>query len=148
MNRFMEIALAEARSGINAGHGGPFGCVIVKDGRVIASAHNEVLLQKDPTCHGEVNAIRRACRELDSFNLSGCELYTTAEPCPMCLGAIRWANIGRVWYGCNIRDTAGLGFRDEEFCAAAREDICTCIDRSECMELFEEYRSLEGKTEY
>ncbi|MCI6722600.1 nucleoside deaminase, partial [Treponema porcinum] len=90
---FMKEALSEAYNGIENRHGGPFGTVIVRDGKIVGRGHNKVLLNRDPTCHGEMEAIRDACKNLDTFDLSGCELYTTAEPCPMCLGAILWANI-------------------------------------------------------
>jgi len=93
MNKYMQIAIDEARRGIRAGDGGPFGSVIVKNGVVIGKGHNEVVKQKDPTCHGEVMAIRDACTKLGTFDLSGSVLYTTAQPCPMCRGAILWANI-------------------------------------------------------
>ena len=105
MNKYMKAAIEEAENGIHAGDGGPFGCVIVKDGEIIGKGHNEVVKRKDPTCHGEIMAIHEASRTLDSFDLSGCELYTTGEPCPMCMGAILWANIDRVYYGCNIANT-------------------------------------------
>ena len=115
MNAFMEIAIAEANQGILHGHGGPFGCVIVKDGKIVGKGHNEVLKQQDPTCHGEIMAIRDACKNLGTFDLKGCELYTTAAPCPMCFGAILWANITKYYYGCRVADTAELGFRDDVF---------------------------------
>ena len=148
MNEFMRIAAEEAREGIYAGHGGPFGCVIVKNGAIIGKGHNEVIKQNDPTCHGEMMAIRSACRNTGSFDLSGCELYTTAEPCPMCFGAIMWANIGRVYYGCTIEDNALIGFRDEKFdsLAGGREqlaDYLVCVDRDACLELFSAYLNLE-----
>lgn len=101
---YMQQAIEEAYEGINNKHGGPFGCVIVKDGKVIGKGHNRVLKNLDPTAHGEVEAIRDACKNLKTFNLDGCELYTTAEPCPMCLGAILWSNIKTVYYGCNKKD--------------------------------------------
>ncbi len=147
MDKFMELAIEEARTGIRAGHGGPFGCVIVRDGEVIGRGHNEVVLRKDPTCHGEMQAIRNACENIGSFDLSGCELYTTAEPCPMCAGAIMWANISRVYYGCNVADTDSIGFRDKQFYEAP-EDISEELDRAECLELFAEYRGIKGKKHY
>lgn len=147
MNPYMKIALEEAQAGIRAGHGGPFGCAIVRDGEVVGKGHNEVVLQHDPTCHGEMTAIRDAYRNLGTFDLSGCELYTTAQPCPMCLGAIRWANIARVYYGCNVSDTAEIGFRDEVF--FAEEWRCSEeLDREECLEVFREYREMRGRTRY
>lgn len=147
MNKYMETALQEARIGINAGHGGPFGCVIVKDGVIVGKGHNEVLKRNDPTCHGEMVAIRDACRTLNTFDLSGCELYTTAEPCPMCFGAILWANIRKVYYGCTIADTDKLGFRDEIFYKSSF-DIATGMDRKECLDLFEEYKSIKNRKNY
>ena len=147
MDKFMKIAVEEARTGINAGHGGPFGCVIVRDGAVIGQGHNEVVKRHDPTCHGEVMAIRNACKNIGSFDLSGCELYTTAEPCPMCAGAIMWANIAKVYYGCNIADTDSIGFRDKQFYEAP-EDISEELDRDACLEVFEEYRNIKEKRNY
>ena len=147
MDKFMELAIEEARTGIRAGHGGPFGCVIVRDGEVIGRGHNEVVLRKDPTCHGEMQAIRNACENIGTFDLSGCELYTTAEPCPMCAGAIMWANIAKVYYGCNIADTDSIGFRDKQFYEVP-EDISAELDRKECLELFEEYRNIKEKQHY
>ena len=143
----MKLAIEEAKTGINAGHGGPFGCVIVRDGDIIGQGHNEVIKNGDPTCHGEMMAIRDACKNLDTFDLSGCELYTTAEPCPMCRGAIMWANISAVYYGCTVSDTDKLGFRDEQFYEAPA-DISTQLDREQCLEVFKEYEEIEHKTVY
>ncbi|SEL29036.1 guanine deaminase [Ruminococcus sp. YRD2003] len=147
MDKFMKIAIAEAQKGIRAGHGGPFGCVIVKDGEVVGRGHNEVVKRKDPTCHGEVMAIRNACKELGTFDLSGCDLYTTAAPCPMCRGAILWANIGKVYFGCNVDDTDSIGFRDKIF-YESEEDFCEELDRDACLEVFEEYRNIKEKRNY
>lgn len=150
---FMSLAVAEARAGIRSGHGGPFGAVVVKDGRVIASGHNCVLKNNDSTCHGEIAAIRAAEKKLETFDLSGCELYTTAEPCPMCLGAILWANIQKVYYGCSVEDTTSIGFRDEKFEKLLSEDyealkdMLEQRDREMCWEVFEEYKKLD-KTMY
>ena len=93
MNKFMKMAINEAKKGINNNHGGPFGAVIVKDGVVVGKGHNQVIKNNDPTCHGEMMAIHKACKKLGTFDLSGCEIYTTGEPCRMCLSAILWANI-------------------------------------------------------
>ena len=147
MDKFMKIAIDEARTGITAGHGGPFGCVVVKDGKVVGRGHNEVIKQNDPTCHGEVMAIRDACKNLGTYDLSGCELYTTAEPCPMCRGAIMWSNIRKVYFGCNIADTDSIGFRDKVF-YESDEDISEELDRKECLEVFEEYRAINDKKSY
>ena len=150
---FMSLAVAEARAGIRSGHGGPFGSVIVKDGRVIASGHNCVLKNNDSTCHGEISAIRKAEKKLETFNLSDCELYTTAEPCPMCLGVILWANISKVYYGCTVEDTAKIGFRDKKFEKLLNENhealrkMLEQHDREMCLELFDEHNALD-KTIY
>lgn len=150
---FMSLAVAEARAGIRSGHGGPFGAVVVKDGKIIASGHNCVLKNNDSTCHGEIAAIREAEQKLETFDLSGCELYTTAEPCPMCLAAILWANIGKVYYGCSVEDTAKIGFRDEKFEKLldlnyeALGELLEQRDREMCLEVFEEYKKLD-KTIY
>jgi guanine deaminase len=146
-NPYMALAIEEARAGIRAGHGGPFGCVIVKDGAVVGRGHNEVILRRDPTCHGEVMAIHEACKALGTHDLSGCELYTTAEPCPMCRGAILWANIRKVYFGCTVADTDGIGFRDQKFFEGAF-DIAHESDRAECLKLFAEYQAIRDKKLY
>ena len=154
MNEYMKIALSEARKGIKNGEGGPFGCVIVKDGEILAKAHNQVLGNNDPTCHGEINAIQKACRKIKSFDLSGCELYTTGEPCPMCLCACMWANIKVVYYGCTIEDNASIGFRDKKFADGLKIDYSKIkmpireIDRDECLKLFTEYKNIKNKVKY
>ena len=147
-NPYMSEAIREALDGISQGHGGPFGCVIVKDDEIIGSGHNMVLEEKDSTAHGEITAIRNAEDALDSYDLSGCVLYTTGEPCPMCLYAILWANISKVYYGCTIEDNADIGFRDEVFddLSGGREsleDYLVCIDRDACLKLFQVYSDME-----
>ncbi len=112
---FMYAAEVEALHGVTHRHGGPFGAVVVKDGEIVGSGHNTVLRDKDPTCHGEINAIRNACNNLCTFDLNGCELYTTHYPCPMCKCAIMWANIKKVHCGCIVQDAADIGFRDVDF---------------------------------
>ena len=144
----MRLAIAEAREGINAGHGGPFGTVIVKDGKIVGRGHNCVLLLNDPTCHGEVAAIRDAGKNLGTFDLSGCELYTTGEPCHMCLCACMWANISKIYYGCTIDDNSIIGFRDGKFdeIFGGRDklgDYMLEIGRDECLKLFEEYKNMQ-----
>lgn len=146
MNKFMQEAIKEAYIGINAGHGGPFGAVIVKDGEIIAKGHNRVVIDNDPTAHGEINAIRDACKALNTFDLTGCELYTTGYPCPMCMGAIQWANITKIYYGCNLHDTANIGFRDEKFYANHSEPIE--VDREETLKLYSDYKNIKNKTNY
>ena len=150
MNKFMKQAIIEAYRGINGGHGGPFGAVIVKDGKIIARGHNKVLKNNDATCHGEMVAIRRASKKLGTHDLSGCEIYTTGEPCPMCRGAIMWANIERVYYGCNIDDTEIIGFRDKKFYegAGVRDDFSTELDREECLKLYRDYLNIADKKNY
>lgn len=113
--KFMELAVQTADKGIERGCGGPFGCVIVKDGELLAQAHNTVVTTHDPTAHGEINAIRQASQKLANFDLSDCELYTTSEPCPMCLAAIMWARIPQIYCLMHIHDAAQLGFDDTAF---------------------------------
>lgn len=147
MNKFMRMAIKEAKKGIESHHGGPFGAVIVKDGKVVGKGHNQVLKNNDPTCHGEIMAIHKACKNLKTFDLSGCELYTTGEPCPMCYAAILWANIDKVYYGCSIQDNENIGFRDKKFYEMQqpefRNKVVKELDREKCLELFEYYNSLE-----
>lgn len=112
---FMRRAIELSRKGIAAGDGGPFGAVVVKNGRIIGEGWNQVLRTNDPTAHGEIVAIRDACRKLGSFSLEGCDLYTTGEPCPMCLTASYWARISRIYYGFSIQDAAAIGFDDDYF---------------------------------
>ena len=115
MNRFMQLAYEEAMRGMNAGAGGPFGAVIVREGEVIATAHNSVLRTNDPTMHAEIAAIRAASAKLGRFDLSDCELYATCQPCPMCQGAIQWARLKKVYYGASAEDAAQGGFDDAVF---------------------------------
>lgn len=110
--RFMEEAVRLAVENVKNGTGGPFGAVVVKDGKVIAACANTVTPDNDPTAHAEVNAIREACRQLKSFQLTGCEIYCSCEPCPMCLGAIYWARPEKVYYACTKEDAADGGFDD------------------------------------
>ena len=153
MNKFMEMAIEEAKKGILQGHGGPFGCVIVKNDEIVGKGHNEVLKNNDPTCHGEMMAIHEACKTLNTFDLAGCEVYTTGEPCPMCLAAILWANIEKVYYGCNIFDTEKIGFRDNKFYKfqnnpSQRQKMIKELDRDQCLKLYDLYNSLTDKKQY
>lgn len=141
MNKFMELALNEAKKGIRNKEGGPFGAVIVKDGEVVGQGHNKVVADNDPTAHGEMMAIRDACNRLGTFDLTGCELYTSSEPCPMCKCAIMWANINKVYYGCTVNDAEDIGFRDVVFATQSPESIQ--VDRPECLKLFEEYKNTD-----
>ena len=148
-SEFMQIAIQEAREGISNGDGGPFGTAIVRDGVLIASGHNHVLAYNDPTCHGEVDAIRKACKRLGTFDLTGCELYTTGEPCHMCLCACMWANISKIYYGCTIADNEIIGFRDNKFdqIFGGRDKLggyMTEIDREACLRLFQDYSRMQA----
>ena len=148
---FMEIAVDEAKDGILNHDGGPFGTVIVRDGEVIASGHNRVLSSNDSTCHGEIDAIRKAESKLGTYDLSGCELYTTGELCPMCLAAILWANIEKIYYGCRLSDNEEIGFRDAEFDkmmgggSNVPEGFMEEKDRDLCLSIFEEYKKMGAK---
>ena len=150
-NRFMQLAIDEARLGIEHQHGGPFGSVVVKDGKVIGKGHNCVLKNNDPTCHGEVAAIRDACANIGSFDLRGCEIYTTGEPCHMCLCACMWANISKIYYGCTIEDNGEIGFRDDKFdeLFGGRDkltDYMSEMDREACLALFDDYKQMSHET--
>ncbi len=147
-NPYMAAAISEALDGIRNGHGGPFGSVIVKNGEIVGRGHNMVLGRNDSTAHGEIEAIRNAEKQMGSYDLSGCILYTTGEPCPMCLYACLWANIDAVCYGCTIADNADIGFRDEAFdqmdgSRGQWSEYLTCIDRDACLQLFQLYKEME-----
>lgn len=144
VNPYMQMAIDEARQGIEAGDGGPFGSVIVKDGKVVGRGHNRVIGHHDPTAHGEVEAIRDACRQLGTHDLTDCDIYTTGEPCHMCLCACMWANIRRIYYGCTIKDNAIIGFRDDKFndLFAGRDQMGNYLNemnREACLALFNDY---------
>jgi tRNA(Arg) A34 adenosine deaminase TadA len=109
---FMRRAIAISREKMRDGAGGPFGAVVVKDGRIIGEGWNQVTSSNDPTAHAEVVAIRRACERLGSFSLAGAEIYASCEPCPMCLSAIYWARLGRIFFANNATDAAAIGFDD------------------------------------
>jgi tRNA(Arg) A34 adenosine deaminase TadA len=111
-NHFMKEAIALSRNGSSSNQGGPFGCVVVKDGNIVGRGSNSVTSTNDPTAHAEVVAIRDACRNLNTFQLTGCDIYTSCEPCPMCLGAIYWARPDRVFYANTRHDAAAAGFDD------------------------------------
>uniref|UniRef100_A0A8R1HNW8 CMP/dCMP-type deaminase domain-containing protein n=1 Tax=Caenorhabditis japonica TaxID=281687 RepID=A0A8R1HNW8_CAEJA len=115
MAEFMQLAVEEAKKGLNCGDGGPFGAVIVKNGKVIGQGHNMVLATKDPTAHAEVTAIRNTCKIIDDFDLSGCQLYTSCYPCPMCMGAALWSRLDAIYYGATSRDADEYGFGDHVY---------------------------------
>ena len=111
--QFMREAIALSLKSVRSGEGGPFGAVVVKDGKIIATGNNQVTSTNDPTAHAEVTAIRNACKILQTFQLKGCEIYTSCEPCPMCMGAIYWARPDRVYYGNTKAEAATIGFDDQ-----------------------------------
>lgn len=147
MNKFMKIAKERSINGCRNHEGGPFGAVIVdKEGNVIAEGNNRVLCDLDPTAHAEVTTIREACKKLRTYDLSNYILYTSCEPCPMCLSAIIWANIKKVYYACTRKDAASIGFRDDmiyEYLKGNNNNVIELkeIDREECKSLFEEYKA-------
>lgn len=151
LNEYMKEALEEAYKGIRDGHGGPFGAIIVRDRKIIGRGHNMVIADQDPTMHGEIVAIRDACRNTGSFDLKGSQIYTTGEPCPMCLGAILWAGIDEIFYGCNRIDCENIGFRDNAFYemmnGSGKIDMRE-VNRKECLELFKEYKEKTDKVMY
>lgn len=141
----MKEAIDEARRTMNLNYGGPFGAMIVKDNKIITVASNTVLKDNDSTAHAEINAIRKASKVLNTYDLSGCTLYATGYPCPMCLSAIIWSNIKEVYYGTNLQDAAHIGFRDEfiyDFINGKNKEILSLknIDHDECLKLFKEYQ--------
>jgi len=146
MNEFMKIALDEARKGMKKKHGGPFGAVIVKNGKVLAKSHNTVVKQKDATCHAEINVIREASKKLKSFDLSSCEIYTTGKPCKMCEGAINWAKIKQVYYGNTYKEALVMSFNDET-CNNDKIEMKR-IDSSETVKLVEEWEAFPRKIVY
>ena len=150
----MQRAIALARKGMTSGAGGPFGAVIVKDGTIVGEGWNRVIATNDPTAHGEVTAIRDACGNLGTFSLAGYEIYTTGQPCPMCLGAIHWARLERIYYGFRIDDAAAIGFDDTEFFRQLNlplgerqiplQELC----RDDALDLAAEYLRLPGRQHY
>ena len=150
MNIYMKKADENALNGILNKEGGPFGAVIVdKQNNIIANGNNKVLLNNDPTAHAEVVAIREACKELGTYDLSGCTLYTSCEPCPMCLSAIIWSGIKDVYYACTRTDAENVGFRDNviyEYLSGEHPDFINLvqIDREDCLDTMEKYKKDNG----
>ena len=153
-NAFMHEAIRQAVENVRSGRGGPFGALVVKEGRVVAAGTNCVTSANDPTAHAEVVAIREACRVLGTFQLSGCEIYTSCEPCPMCLGAIYWARPDRVYFAATAADAAEAGFDDsfiyEELKVPQpdRKIPFEAIMREEGLEPFREWRKKEDRVRY
>lgn len=153
MNEFMNVANELAQENLITNAGGPFGACVVKDGQIIGKGSNHVLSEKDPTAHAEIMAIREACKNINSHDLSGCELYTTCYPCPMCLSAIIWSNIRKVYFGNTTDDASNIGFRDEviyDYIKNSNGDILELesMDREETIKAFEEYSNKNDKTIY
>ncbi len=153
MNQYMKAAKELADNNLKTNSGGPFGACVVKDGKIIGIASNNVIKNIDPTAHAEIEAIRDACRNINSYDLSGCELYTTCYPCPMCLSAIIWSNIKKVYYGNTTLDASNIGFRDEliyKYINNKDDDILNLIpmDRDETIKTFNEYSKKDDKVIY
>ena len=158
MNKYMQTAIDLSKKNLKNRHGGPFGAVVVKNGKIIGRASNSVLKNNDPTAHAEIMAIRDACKKIKSYDLSGCELYTSCYPCPMCLGAIIWSNIKVVYYGNTKKDAANIGFRDdfmyEYFKTLSDNKQNTKIlklkplNRKEAKQVFDAFKNQKNKTIY
>ena len=152
--KFMMEAIALSQKGIQNEEGGPFGCVIVKGDAIVGRGNNKVTSSNDPTAHAEVVAIRDACRNLQTFQLEDCEVYTTCEPCPMCLGAIYWARPKIIYYANSREDAAAIGFDDsmiyEEFGLDLdkRRIPMRSVGKEEALKVFEEWKIKEGKINY
>ena len=155
MNEFMDVAIDLSDDNFEKNYGGPFGACIVKDGKIIGKGINRVVKNNDPTAHAEIEAIRFACKTIDSYDLSGCELYTSCYPCPMCLSAIIWANIKKVYYANTKEDASDIGFRDDyiyDFIKKGMSDKNILdlqeLNREEAIKVFEEYKKTKDKIEY
>jgi tRNA(Arg) A34 adenosine deaminase TadA len=151
---FMQMAVDLSRDGMKSGKGGPFGCVVVKNGRVVGQGSNEVLLTNDPTAHAEVVAIRDACKNLGTFQLDGCEIFASCEPCPMCMGAIYWARPDRVYFANTKTDAAEIGFDDKfiyeeiELPLSDRKIPFEQLAVAEAKKVFIEWKNMNNKTLY
>lgn len=147
-------AIALSKDGVDNNHGGPFGCVIVKGDAIVGRGNNKVTSTNDPTAHAEVVAIRDACKNLNTFQLEGCEVYTSCEPCPMCLGAIYWARPQVIYYANNRQDAADIGFDDsmiyDEMSAKIedRKIPILSLGREEALKVFSEWMNKDDKTVY
>ena len=158
MNDFMKVAIDLSDDNFEKKYGGPFGSCIVKDGKIIGKGMNRVIKDNDPTAHAEVVAIRNACKTLNTYDLSGCELYTSCYPCPMCLSAIIWSNIKKVYYGNTKEDAADIGFRDDfiyEYIGKLSDNKqdesvlnLKTLNREEAIKVFEEYKAKDDKITY
>nr|WP_319510213.1 nucleoside deaminase [uncultured Draconibacterium sp.] len=152
--KFMEAAIVLAKKGMDGNHGGPFGAVVVKDNKIIAKGYNQVTSSNDPTAHAEVVAIREACKALNTFQLEGCTIYTSCEPCPMCLGAIYWARPDKVVFGATKEDAAHAQFDDQFIYDELEKELdrrhiqFENMMRKEAREVFEAWNKKEDKKEY
>jgi tRNA(Arg) A34 adenosine deaminase TadA len=152
--KFMKLAIALSQKNINDSLGGPFGAVIVKNGKVISKSANKVITTNDPTAHAEISAIRIAAKKLNTFDLSDCVIYTSCEPCPMCLGAIYWSRISKIFYANTRQDAADIGFDDKliydelNLPFEKRKLPIVQLNRDEAMEPFKQWKKLEEKVEY
>ena len=152
-NKFMELAIELSIESVNIG-GGPFGCVIVKDDKIVAEGSNEVTLINDPTAHGEIVAIRQACKNFNNFDLNGCELYSTCEPCPMCLSAIYWAHIDKIYYANTRDDAQKIDFDDSLIYSEFKKNIdkrkisMIQMMRDEAQKAFELWDKKKDKVKY
>jgi guanine deaminase len=152
--KFMRMAIELSEYNVKQDAGGPFGAVIVKDGMVVARSANKVVAQNDPTAHAEISAIRLACQEMGAHTLEGCVIYTSCEPCPMCLGAIYWARIDTIYYGNTKADAASIGFDDDfiylELGLPIHERKLQIVQllRDEAQSAFKLWESTESKTDY
>jgi guanine deaminase len=151
---FMNMAIKEAFRGMNRNEGGPFGAVIVQKGRVLAKAHNRVISSHDPTAHAEILAIRKAAKKLGRFNLSDCVIYSTCEPCPMCLSAIHWAKMKKLYFGCSRKDAARIGFDDDfiyqviKGTAAKKQVVRIQMNREDCLRLMGLWQKKPDRVRY
>lgn len=151
---FMKQAIHLATENVTSGRGGPFGCVVVKDGRVIATGANQVTASNDPTAHAEVTAIRNACQALGTFKLDGCQVYTSCEPCPMCLAALYWSRCDAIFYGNNAADAARVGFDDSFLYQEVARPLdqrsipITNLCKAEAWESFAEWEKSPFRIEY
>lgn len=158
MNEYMKIAKEQAEDNLKTNKGGPFGACVVKNGKIIGVGSNHVLCDNDPTAHAEIVAIRNACKTLETYDLSDCELYTSCYPCPMCLSAIIWSNIKKVYYGNTKEDAAEIGFRDDFIYEFIRKTVennedksvleLNCMDREETIKAFENFKEKNDKIIY
>ena len=152
--KFMLEAIALSQKGIRENAGGPFGCIVVKGDEIVGRGNNKVTSSNDPTAHAEVVAIRDACKNLGTFQLEDCEIYTSCEPCPMCLGAIYWARPKLIYYANNREDAAAIGFDDSMIYEEMGKDYAErkipikSLSREEAIKVFMEWRNKEDKTEY